>query len=143
MLFMNVERVSLGETKLRSGYTSLQLFFGHLPLFERHVHDQPEPGSFFPHSLREGRQKTLGMSLLKGDYNFKLALYNNLYLKALYNYHMYINIFFFCWQMLANQNTWKKVNDKTLQSQTTYQRLFRKLNVVAMATTDRDAWLDL
>ena len=76
MLFMNVERVSLGKTKLRSGYTSLQLFFGHLPLFERHVHDQPEPGSFFPHSLWEGSEKTLEMSLLKGDYNFKLALYN-------------------------------------------------------------------
>ena len=78
------------------------------------------------------------MRLLKGDYNFMVALSTIL---QRFVYHMYINIF-----LLANHITLGRrsiIKNYKLLSQTTYQRLFQNLNVVAMATTDRDAWLDL
>jgi len=52
----------------------------------------------------------------------------------------------FRWQMLANvgksHSTRLKVNN-ILQCQTTYRRLFQNLNVVPVATTERDGWLVL
>ena len=54
-----------------------------------------------------------------------------------FEYYMCINNVF-RWQMLANHSTRLKVNNNILRFQTTYRRLFENLNVVPMATTDRD-----
>ena len=39
-----------------------------------------------------------------------------------------------------SHSTGYKVKNKTLQCETTYGRLLQNPNVVALATTDRDAW---
>ena len=57
--------------------------------------------------------------------------------------HRLLHVHKYCFP-LANvgksHSTQLKVSDNILQCRTTYQRLLHNLNVVPMATTDRDAW---
>ena len=66
----------------------------------------------------------------------KVALYTIL---QRFEYHICINNVSV--GKCLSHSTRQKVNNKNLQRQTTYGRHFQNLNVVAMATTDRDAWL--
>ena len=66
----------------------------------------------------------------------KVALYTIL---QRFQYHICMNNFSV--SECLSHTTRQKVNNKSLQRQTTCGRLFQKLNPVAMATTDRNAWL--
>ena len=69
-------------------------------------------------------------------YTKKVALYTNL---KRFEYSICTKTFFV--RKYLSHSTRYKVNNKTLQPYTTYGRLFQNPNDVAMATTDRDAWL--
>lgn len=56
-----------------------------------------------------------------------------------FEYQIFINNFPV--DKCLSDSTRYKFNDKNLKRKTAYARLFKKPNVVAMATTDRDAWL--